>query len=293
MVDGLKQRDEVKGLFKRYLAPQVVEELLRHPEKAAPGGERRELTVLFSDLAGFTGLSEGLAPEELVRLLNAYFEEATGALAKHGATLDKFIGDAIMCFWNAPLEQHDHAARACLTVLELLAVVDRLRPVFAAQGIAFFDCRIGLNTGPCVVGNIGSKQAQDYTVIGDAVNLASRLEGACKVYGVRNLVSEETLRAAGDLVQARELDLIRVKGRRNPVRVFELLAPAGMTVSPGVADFNEGLTLFRARRFAEARERFLRNPGDGPSRHYLQRCDALITIPPPADWDGVFTLESK
>lgn len=293
MIAGLRQRDEVKGLFKRYLAPQVVDELLRHPEKAAPGGERRELTVLFSDLAGFTGMSEGLAPEELVRLLNVYFEEATGALSQHGATLDKFIGDAIMCFWNAPLEQSDHAARACLTVLELLAVVDRLRPGFATQGIASFDCRIGLNTGPCVVGNLGSRQAQDYTVIGDSVNLASRLEGACKVYGVRNLVSEETLRAAGPVVVARELDRIRVKGRRNPVTVFELIGREGQAVPEHVVTFAEGLRLFRQRQFAAAAQVFAQHPEDGPSAHYLERCEALLQKPPEPDWDGVHTLESK
>ncbi|MFP2929848.1 adenylate/guanylate cyclase domain-containing protein, partial [Pyxidicoccus sp. 3LG] len=237
MVSGLRQRDQIKGLFKRYLAPQVVDELLKHPEKAAPGGERKMLTVLFSDLVGFTSMSEQMSPEALVAVLNTYFEQATGVLTKHGATLDKFIGDAIMCFWNAPLPQEDHAARACLTALGLVEVVERLAPEFEAKGLPRLDCRIGINTGQGVAGNIGSSAAQDYTVIGDTVNLASRLEGAAKVYGTRTLVAEETLAAAGGVVLARELDMLRVKGKQQPVRVFELVGAAGTPPPPHLARF--------------------------------------------------------
>ncbi|NRD59375.1 adenylate/guanylate cyclase domain-containing protein [Corallococcus exiguus] len=293
MVSGLRQRDQIKGLFKRYLAPQVVDELLKHPEKAAPGGERKMLTVLFSDLVGFTSMSERMSPEDLVAVLNTYFEQATGVLTTHGATLDKFIGDAIMCFWNAPLPREDHAARACLTALELVAVVDRLSPGFEARGLPRLDCRIGINTGQGVAGNIGSSAAQDYTVIGDMVNLASRLEGAAKVYGTRTLVAEETLAAARGVVLARELDLLRVKGKQQPVRVFELVGPAGTPPPPHLERFAEGLALYRARRFAEAREAFLASPEDAPSGRFAARCEALLAAPPPADWDGVFVLDSK
>lgn len=293
MVAGLRQRDQIHGLFKRYLDPQVVDELIRNPEKAAPGGERRELTVLFSDLVGFTSMSEEMSPEALVDLLNGYFERATKVLGEHGATLDKFIGDAIMCFWNAPLPQEDHAARACLTALRLVAVVDKLAPELEARGVARLDCRIGLNTGPGVVGNIGSRAAQDYTVIGDTVNLASRLEGAAKVYGTRILVSEETVRAARGTVLARELDLLRVKGRQLPVRVYELVDVAGAPPPAHLARFAEGLALYRARRFSEARERFLSSPEDPPSRVFAARCEALSLQPPTEDWDGVFSLDTK
>ncbi|AGC48112.1 adenylate/guanylate cyclase domain-containing protein [Myxococcus stipitatus DSM 14675] len=293
MVSGLRQRDQIKGLFKRYLAPQVVDELIKNPEKAAPGGERKLLTVLFSDLVGFTSLSEQLSPEELVALLNTYFEQATGVLTKHGATLDKFIGDAIMCFWNAPLPLEDHAARACLTALDLVAVVDRLSPLFEARGLPRLDCRIGINTGHAVAGNLGSSAAQDYTVIGDTVNLASRLEGAAKVYGTRTLVAEETLLAARGAVVARELDLLRVKGKQHPVRVFELVGTAGTPLPPQVVRFAEGLALYRARRFNEARAAFLASPDDVPSQRFAARCDSLEVTPPPEDWDGVFTLDSK
>ncbi|KFA90530.1 hypothetical protein Q664_27960 [Archangium violaceum Cb vi76] len=293
MVAGLRQRDQIHGLFKRYLDPQVVDELIRNPEKAAPGGERRELTVLFSDLVGFTSMSEEMSPEALVDVLNGYFERATEVLGQHGATLDKFIGDAIMCFWNAPLPQEDHAARACLTALRLVAVVDKLAPELEARGVSRLDCRIGLNTGPGVVGNIGSRAAQDYTVIGDTVNLASRLEGAAKVYGTRILVSEETVRASRGTVLARELDLLRVKGRQLPVRVYELVDVAGAPPPAHLARFAEGLALYRARHFTEARERFLSSPEDPPSRVFAARCEALSTQPPPEDWDGVFSLDTK
>ena len=293
MVAGLRQRDQIHGLFKRYLNPQVVDELIRNPEKAAPGGERRELTVLFSDLEGFTSMSEEMSPEALVDVLNGYFERATAVLGQHGATLDKFIGDAIMCFWNAPLPQEDHAARACLTALRLVAVVEQLAPELEARGVARLHCRIGLNTGPGVVGNIGSRAAQDYTVIGDTVNLASRLEGAAKVYGTRILASEETVRAARGTVLSRELDLLRVKGRQLPVRVYELVDVAGTPPPAHLAPFAEGLALYRARRFAEARERFLSSPEDPPSRVFAARCEALSALPPPEDWDGVFSLDTK
>ncbi|HEX5752799.1 MAG TPA: adenylate/guanylate cyclase domain-containing protein [Archangium sp.] len=293
MVLGLRQRDQIHGLFKRYLNPQVVDELIRNPEKAAPGGERRELTVLFSDLVGFTSMSEEMSPEALVDVLNGYFERATEVLGEHGATLDKFIGDAIMCFWNAPLPQEDHAARACLTALRLVAVVDTLAPKLEARGLARLDCRIGLNTGPGVVGNIGSRAAQDYTVIGDTVNLASRLEGAAKVYGTRILASEETVRAARGTVLARELDLLRVKGRQLPVRVYELVDVAGAPPPAHLARFAEGLALYRARRFTEALEHFRASPGDPPSRVFAARCEASLRQPPPEDWDGVFSLDTK
>ncbi len=293
MVSGLRQRDQIKGLFKRYLSPHMVDELIKHPEKAAPGGERKMLTVLFSDLVGFTSMSERLDPEALVAILNTYFEQATGVLTQHGATLDKFIGDAIMCFWNAPLPQEDHAARACLTALDLVALVDRLASDFEAKGLPRLDCRIGINTGPGVAGNIGSSAAQDYTVIGDMVNLASRLEGACKVYGTRTLVSEDTLAAAGGAVLARELDLLRVKGKQRPVRVFELVGPAGTPPPPHVTRFAQGLAHYRARRFAKARAAFAASPEDKPSQRFTERCEALLLAPPPDDWDGVFTLDNK
>ncbi|HZN92118.1 MAG TPA: adenylate/guanylate cyclase domain-containing protein [Myxococcales bacterium] len=287
MVAGLRQRDQIKGLFKRYLDPQVVEELIKHPEKASPGGERRDLTVLFSDLVGFTTISEKLGPEALVALLNDYFEAACAELAAHGATFDKFIGDAIMCFWNAPLPQEDHAARACRTAVGLLRVVEAFSTSPDGSTTGRLRARIGINSGPCIVGNIGSRAAQDYTVVGDTVNLASRLESAAKIYGTRSLVSETTIQAAGGVVVARELDILRVRGRGQPVRVYELLGLAGARVPPEVQRYADGLALYRARKFKEALVAFEASPVDPPSKVFMERCRRMIDERPPDDWAGV------
>jgi len=238
-------------------------------------------------------MSEGMSPEALVAILNEYFGACTGAIAARGATLDKFIGDAIMCFWNAPLPQEDHPARACLAALDLLAVVDRLAPEFAERGAGRINCRIGINTGPCIVGNIGAPDAQDYTVIGDTVNLASRLEGAGKVYATRTLVTAETIEAARGAVIAREMDLLRVKGKNLPVRVFELVAAAGAPVPPHVQRFADGLGLYRTSKFADALAAFAASPEDGPSRIFTERCREFMAAPPPEDWGGVHALDSK
>jgi class 3 adenylate cyclase len=290
MVGGLRQRDQIKGLFKRYLDPQVVEELIRHPERATPGGNRRELSVLFCDLAGFTGLSERMEPEDLVAVLNEYFEKASQVLAANGATFDKFIGDAIMCFWNAPLPQEDHAARACRTALGLLKVVDQFDNVEELSLSTRLKCRVGINTGSCVVGNIGSRAAQDYTVVGDAVNLASRLEGTAKVYGTRTLISEATMQAAGRAVVTRELDLLRVRGRAQAVRVYELLGVEGTLPPPWAGRFAEGLGLYRERRFEAALRAFEASPEDPASRVFAERCRAFLAVPPPEGWDGVYEV---
>jgi len=287
MVAGLRQRDQIKGLFKRYLDPQVVEELIKHPEKASPGGERRDLTVLFSDLVGFTTISEKLGPEALVALMNDYFEAASHELAANGATFDKFIGDAIMCFWNAPLPQEDHAARACRTAVGLLRVVEAFGTSLDGSTTGRLRCRIGINSGPCIVGNIGSKAAQDYTVLGDTVNLASRLESAAKIYGTRSLVSESTIQQAGSVVVARELDLLRVRGRGEPVRVYELLGLAGARMPLEVHRYADGLGLYRQRRFEEALKAFEASPVDPPSKVMAERCRKMMEARPPEDWSGV------
>jgi len=249
---------------------------------------------LFSDLVGFTTLSEKMSPEELVTFLNHYFEQASQALARREATLDKFIGDAIMCFWNAPLPQEDHAARACLAALDLVTVVAQLQPEVRKRGLGEFECRIGINTGPCIVGNIGASNAQDYTVMGDTVNLASRLEGAAKVYGTRTLVAHETVVAAGGALRVRELDAIRVKGKVQPVRVYELLGPLSVAEPAYVSVFAHGLTLYRARRFTEAKEAFASIAEVDPAaRAFDARCQRFMAEPPGPDWDGVYNLDSK
>jgi adenylate cyclase len=300
MTEGLRQRDQIKATFKRYLAPAVVEELLQHPEKLNLGGEARELTILFSDLVGFTSLSEGRTASELVTLLNEYFDEVGQAIVKRGGTLDKFAGDSVMCFFGAPMVQDDHRARALLSALDHLRVVDSLRMKWKALGRPLIDCRIGVNSGPVVVGNIGSRDGQDYTVIGDAVNLASRLEGANKEYGSRLMVSEESLKGCEALVVTRELDSLRVKGKEIPVRVLEVLGEPheiSQATREAIAEFARGLALYRSQRFQDARSAFesclARKPNDGPAQTFIERCDFFLREPPPPAWDGVWVMTTK
>jgi class 3 adenylate cyclase len=300
MTEGLRQRDQIKATFKRYLAPAVVEELLKHPEKLNLGGRACDLSILFSDLVGFTSLSEGRDAKELVSLLNEYFDEVGQAIVARGGTLDKFAGDSVMCFFGAPIDQADHNARALLAGLDHLRVVDAVRARWQKVGRPLIDCRIGINSGPVIVGNIGSRDGQDYTVIGDAVNLASRLEGANKEYGTRFMVSEAALEGCADLVEARELDLLRVKGKTQGVRVFEVAAAKGelgdhdMTL---FGRFKEALADYRGQRFKQALDGFRSclalNPKDGPSETFEERCEMYIKTPPPAGWDGVWGLTSK
>ncbi len=300
MTEGLKQRDQIKATFKRYLAPAVVEEMLKNPEKLQLGGEDRELSILFSDLVGFTSLSEGRKASELVALLNEYFDEVGQAIVRRGGTLDKFAGDSVMCFFGAPIEQLDHRARALLSAIDHLRVVDDVQKRWRALGRPIIDCRIGVNSGHVVVGNIGSRDGQDYTVIGDAVNLASRLEGANKEYGTRLMVSEDSLSGVENLVHVRELDSLRVKGKAIPVRVFEVLGERGQVAELQLkiaAQFGQGLALYRAQKFSEAKAVFDQclalNADDGPSKTFAARCVEFLQEPPEANWDGVFKMTSK
>lgn len=300
MVIGLRQRDQIKATFKRYLAPAVVDELIKHPERLNLGGEKRELSILFSDLVGFTSLSEGRDAQELVGLLNEYFDEVGQAIVARGGTLDKFAGDSVMCFFGAPIAQSDHRARALLSGVDHLRVVDSVRERWAKLGRPLIDCRIGINTGEVVVGNIGSQDGQDYTVIGDPVNLASRLEGANKEYKSRFMVSEETLRGCEHLVETRELDLLRVKGKAHAVRVYEILGLAGSlsaTRRELMQIFAAGLAAYRASDFSAAAMLFAQalelDPKDGASAIFADRVAAFQKDPPPADWGGVYAMTSK
>ena len=293
-----RERRFLRSAFARYVSPEVVEQLVRHPGQLALGGETRELTVMFADVAGFTSLSEGRAPREIVELMNECFTALTEVIQGHGGTVDKFIGDAVMAFWNAPVEQLDHAARACRATVDLLAALDRLNVGWAARGLPAISMRVGLATGPALVGNVGSTTKFNYTVMGDTVNLASRLEGAAKVYGTLSLLADSTVAAAAGAVALRELDRLTVKGRSEPVGVYEVVAGAA---TPARAEarrrYAVGLGAYRARRFDEAREHFAAalkaDPDDGPSREMSPRCDEYLVTPPPADWRGEHVLHSK
>jgi adenylate cyclase len=294
-----RERKKVRGAFQQYVPPSVINQLLQRPELLRLGGEEKELTAMFCDIRGFTTIAEGLSPAALVDLLNEYLSEMTEVIFHHWGTLDKYIGDAIMAFWGAPYPQPDHAARACLAGLEMLQVLGKLQSRWETLGRPRMDVGIGINTGPMLVGNMGSSRRFNFTIMGDNVNLASRLEQLNKTFGTRLIVSETTYQAVHDKVAARELDLIRVKGKTKPVKIYELLGPIedGERVRPFVDRFHTALDAYRSQHWETAIGLFgelLRDfPEDRPTRLFVQRCWDLIERPPEGAWDGVFVMEAK
>ena len=294
-VEG-RQRRFIKNAFRFYLSPQVIERILDNPSLLQLGGERREITAFFSDVTGFTSISEGLSPEDLVGLLNAYLSEMTDIILDLGGTLDKYEGDAIIAFWNAPLDLPDHALRACRAALRCQRRLAERREDFRRRYGHEVRMRVGINSGPAVVGNMGSDRRFDYTAMGDTMNLASRLEGAGKVYGVSTLVGEETERRVRDEILAREVDVIRVVGKKQPIRVFELLGEKGAVPAEELEKtslFNRALETYRARRFSEAAAMFEALASDPVAAVYAGRARQSASSPPPEDWDGVYELNKK
>ncbi len=295
-----KEKRFIRNTFSLYLSQEVIEELCSHPDKLRLGGEDKRVTVFFSDIAGFTSISEKLPTEKLVHLLNQYLTEMSDIVLKNRGTVDKYIGDAVMAIFGAPFDYPDHARIACLSSLEMHRRLKELNQEWAAEGWPAINCRIGLNTGLVKVGNMGSARRMDYTVIGDEVNLASRLEGANKAYGTNLMISESTYQEAKDSVEVRELDLLAVVGKQKPVRVYQLLAKKG-ELDPKkkevVEIYAKALELFRAKDFGQAVSLFKKalelDPADSPSKVYLDRSQAYLENPPPPDWDGVFRLTKK
>jgi len=291
-----KERRFIKGVFSHYLSPAVIERLIADPAMLRLGGEERRITSFFSDVAGFTSISERLTPPELVRLLNAYLSEMTDIILDADGTLDKYEGDAIVAFWNAPLDVPDHALRACRAALACRRRLDEIRPDLETRYGHGLRMRIGLNTGPAVVGNMGSGRRFDYTAMGDTINLAARLESAGKQYRVSILAGEATVVQAGEAILAREADLIRVVGKDKPVRIFELLGEREAATADDLASlraYREALALYRGRDWDRALEAFAALGRDPLAEFYGDRCRAFAGNPPPGDWDGVFDLKSK
>lgn len=291
-----RERRFIKNVFRHYLSPDVIEKILDDPTLLQLGGERREITSFFSDLADFTAISEALSPEALVELLNAYLSAMTEIILDSGGTLDKYEGDAIIAFWNAPLDMEDHATRACLAALECQRRLAELRSDIERQYGHTLHMRIGINSGPAVVGNMGSHRRFDYTAMGDTINLASRLEGACKQYRVSILISEYTYERAKEDVVGREVDIMRVVGKEKPVRVFELLGVNGEIPdgqSEDIKSFHEALRLYRHRKWDEALHLFQKFEDDTLAGMYIERIQRLKKTPPSTDWSGVFDLTKK
>lgn len=299
-VRGDKEKKFIKNAFGHYLATEVIDILVKDPAALKLGGERKVLTAYFSDVQGFSTISENLSPETLVDLLNAYLTDMTDIIFQYQGTVDKFEGDAIIAFFGAPVSYEDHAARACLASLEMQSRVEEMRPLWKEKYGHELFVRMGLNTGPMVVGNMGSRNRFDYTMMGDSVNLAARLEGVNKYYGTFTMASEFTVRDIGDEIVTRELDILRVVGKNEPVRVYELVARRGQ-VSPEkekvLERFAEGLAAYRKKSWAAAQKHFTAamsiDPEDGPSKVYYERCAGFRKKAPPANWDGVYTLKGK
>jgi adenylate cyclase len=294
------QQRALKGAMSQYLSPDVMEEVIRDPGGIKLGGDKREMTVMFSDIRGFTTLSETLEPDQLVHLLNRYLTRMSDVIFKHQGTVDKYMGDAIMAFWGAPRSQPDHARLACSTAMEMVQELELLNKEFHQEGIPPLHMGVGLNTGPMAVGNMGSERRFDYTVMGDAVNLGSRLEGLNKEYGTSVIASEATLANAGDQLRSRFLDLVAVQGKREPAEVFELFSangPADPARDEMLKAYTAGVECYRRRNFEFALEHFKtalkRDPDDRPSQLYRDRCIELLANPPPAEWDGVFVMTHK
>lgn len=294
-IEERKSKDQVKAIFSRYISEDVANELIKLGiDSMHLGGAEREVSVFFSDLAGFTDLSENLKPEELGHILNVYFEEMSSIILHQKGTIDKFIGDAIMAFWNAPLDLPHHAEYACTAAILQRQALERVRAEVRALGCSVaIDMRIGINTGKAVIGNFGCSKRYDYTALGDTVNLASRLESINKQYGTNVIISEATYEQIDrEKFLVRELDLITVKGKTKPIKIYELLGFSDHSEPEKIRLYAEALSLYRSKKFSEAKSLF-EKIGDIPSKKFIDRCDEFIANPPPEDWDTVYRFKVK
>jgi adenylate cyclase len=300
LVAERREKGRVRKVFAQYVAKSVVDNMLASGDTPKFGGERRELTVLFSDVRGFTTFCEHHDAEAVVQRLNEYLTSMVDVVFRNQGTLDKFVGDELMAVFGAPLHFNEHAEKACITACEMIAQLRAMQKQWSADGKQIFGIGIGINTGTMIVGNLGSQQLFDYTVIGDEVNLGARLEGTNKQYGTSIIISESTYAQVKGKAQVRELDLVRVKGKQKPVKIFEL---RGMEPLPEIEKdllintYHKGLDYYKQREWYKALREFrmvLRYfQTDGPSRLYVSRTLDFIENPPPDDWDGVYEFKTK
>jgi len=312
-----KEKKRIKGMFSSYVSPKLVEQMVSSEGTVGLGGEEKEITALFSDIANFSTLSEKLEPARLIELMNDYLEEMTRIIMEESGTLDKYIGDAVMAFYGAPVTLKDNAYRACITAIKMQKALDGIRNSWKELDenlpaeIVDLQIRIGVNTGKMVVGNMGSRQRFNYTILGDQVNIAARCESACKKYGVQTIITKATLDEADPERKkflTRFLDNIRVKGRKEPVEIYELMGLLGEASPKGiraVEQFHDATNLFYEQEWELAKEKFQKLVYDeqfisvtksdsiNPCRLYIQRCDELKDDSPGKDWDGVFDQASK
>lgn len=296
-----REKQYIRNAFSLYLNPNVVEQVASNPESLKLGGEKKELTVMFSDIRGFTTLSESLDPQELTNFLNEYLTAMTDIILQRNGTVDKYMGDAIMAFWGAPLDDREHAYHCCQTALEQMRVLHLMQKKWREEGRHEIDIGIGVNSGEMTVGNMGSSQRFDYTVLGDAVNLASRLEGTNKDYATNIIISETTYRHVKGKFVLRQLDRIRVKGKLEPVTIYELLAESsdelGEDRMAAYQAYTRGMEAYYRMDWDEAIRGFEETlkviPEDGPTLRHLTQCKIYRETPPPPDWDGVYVKTTK
>jgi class 3 adenylate cyclase len=305
MVGQLRQKEQMRRTFGRYIDPRVAEGLINQ-SAAATEGQRRTMTVMFCDMKGFTGLSEGMTPQGLVKVMNRYLSTMSEPIRAQQGIIDKYIGDAIMAYWGPPFtDEADEARLACLAAVDMMGRIGgwrkELPELLGVRSIPTeCDLRIGIATGEALVGSIGSEFMMSFTVMGDTVNLASRLESTNKFYGTRCLVSQATIAAAARAVEAREIDRLVVAGQTRAQIVFEIMGRAGELSAGQIAlrtHYSDGLAAYRARRWDEAtsalKAALAAVPSDGPCRVLLTRVESLRDNPPPADWDGSWRLDQK
>jgi adenylate cyclase len=295
-----KENQGVKNAFAHYLNPALVQELVENPDKLELGGIKKELTIVFTDIENFTSLSEKLTPDALVNIINEYLDAMSSVIMKLGGTVDKFEGDGIMAFFNAPLDQEDHYLQAVEAIFQCRVLITQLNNKWLKEGKPQLNFRAGIATGEAIVGNMGSKERFDYTVMGDTVNTASRLEGVNKIYGTRTIINEACALLVQERFILRELDSVRVKGKKHPVRIFEVIAhreQMSEVLKQMLHCFAQGLKLYREMNFVEAKLSFEKAlqifPADKATKVFVERCEHLVSYPPSEGWDGVFTLSTK
>jgi adenylate cyclase len=293
-----REKRFVQGAFGHYVSPDVVKELINSPEKLSLAGREKVITIFFNDIRGFTSISERMDSKQLGLFMNEYLTAMSTVIMANKGTVDKFIGDAIMALWGAPLNDENHAANAVRASLQMMQTLQTMRGVWAEQGLPPIDIGIGLNTGMVSVGNFGSNQRFDYTVIGDNVNLASRLEGLNKIYGTNILISESTLEALKGRFVYRFVDLVRVKGKTKPVAIYEpiLEGEAPASLQKDLEEFQHAIDLYRQRAFDQSLriiQQLQMNKPDTLYKLYISRINHFRQNTPPAEWDGVYTATSK
>jgi len=293
-IEERKQNAYLINAFGKYVNKDLLSEIIQRKNQLNLGGEKKEITVFFSDIRGFTTISEGLPPEELGSFINKYLTQMTKIILEHKGTIDKFIGDAIMAFWNAPLSEKDHSLLACTSSIAQLKALKELNKKFTEKNLPTLVIGCGIHTGEAVVGNFGSEDRFDYTALGDTVNIASRLEGLTKYYGVSIIISEPTYNLIKNHLNCRKLDVVKVKGKKKPLTIYELCMEKEDRFTK---QYEKALDLYFKREFREAHEEFKKandlKEGDIPCQLFLKHCKEYIKTPPEKDWDGAFEMKTK